>query len=163
MVSYNEEDGSLVNLVPVSSNINKYKVCISILHYHSNITTYRPLISWRHRVAFVPSPETGKSCGLMRRNPKRRGTSFCLIYKQTSWSSMKNLDREASHKSIDALWVQLCTAFPPTCCTGCTHCLSFRCAVKVYSHSDQQIGKELVRECMIQTRLSHKNIVRCIG
>jgi hypothetical protein len=33
----------------------------------------------------------------------------------------------------------------------------------VYKRTDDRIGKELVRECMIQTHLNHKNILGCLG
>jgi hypothetical protein len=48
------------------------------------------------------------------------------------------------------------------CVVGVRLCVC-RCAAKVYKRTDDRIGKELVRECMIQTHLSHKNILGCLG
>lgn len=128
-LSMNEE-GMLCNLVPVSSNITKYKgVDVMAVPGRLRAEGRDRKIMWRGSQG-AASAERHVILPDLQSEP-------IVFHKKLGEGGFSTVYR--------------CAIGPLTC------------AAKVYKRTDDRIGKELVRECMIQTHLSHKNILGCLG
>ncbi|KAL6072453.1 Protein kinase domain-containing protein [Balamuthia mandrillaris] len=128
------EQHTWVNLVPVSSNINRYKA-IDLMMDPGRLRTQESIdrklilqsgahltMSMSERHIILPDLQTEE----LIFQAKLGSGAFSSVYR--------------------------CSLGP------------ISCAVKVYQRSSiESIGLQLARECMIQTRLLHKNVLRCMG